>query len=109
MLRELARIRRSGDVTADDQDDYTIAVGAGISALQTAELYEESGLGLFVREVLDGLEREGMVTIGRKSVSRRYRGILATERALRSSRTMPWYRRLIAFFDPPDDQAPSDR
>lgn len=108
-LRELARARRASNAAIGDLDDYEIAARAGISVRQTAELYEESGVGPFVRDVLDGLEREGMVTIGRKSVSRRYRGIMATDRALRSSRTMPWHRRLFAFFDPPDEPKTPDR
>lgn len=102
LLRELARAARAdAGAGAADRDDYDLASAAGISARQTGELYEESGVGPFVRDVLIVLEREGLVRIARKSATGRYRGIHATERGLRSERVLPWYQRILRFFEPP--------
>jgi hypothetical protein len=82
-------------------DDYELASRAGVSVRQTRELYEEIGFGALVREVLDGLEERGLVAISRKTASRAYRGFRVTERGRDTVDLRPWYRRWLAFFDPP--------
>ncbi len=82
-------------------NDYLVAVGADISARQTPELYEESGTGPFVRDVLADLEREGLIRIGKKSRTGLFSTITSTEMARGLPLLLPWYRRWLRFFDPP--------
>jgi hypothetical protein len=100
ILKHLVVAERRGESLAQN-DDYELASSAGVSVGQTRELYEEIGFGALVREVLDGLAERGLVTISRKTASRAYRGFRATERGRELVDLRPWYRRWLAFFDPP--------
>lgn len=86
-------------------NDYLVGVGAGISARQTPELYEESGTGPFVREVLANLEREGLIRVGKKPRTGPFSTITPTEMARNLPLLQPWYRRWLRFFDPPPGTA----
>ena len=81
--------------------DYQLAVCAGVSVRQTAELYEEVGLGFLVREALDRLEGSGLLRVSRKAASGPYVGFTATAQGLAAVDVRPWYQRLLGFFDPP--------
>jgi hypothetical protein len=81
--------------------DYQLAVAAGVSVRQTNELYEEIGLGALVREALDRLEDRRLLTVAAKAASGPYRGFQPTSDGLAAVDLRPWYRRLLAFFDPP--------
>jgi hypothetical protein len=85
--------------------DYQLAVCAGVSVRQTAELYEEVGLGFLVREALDRLEGSCLLRVSRKAASGPYVGFTATAQGLAAVDVRPWYQRLLGFFDPP----PSER
>lgn len=85
--------------------DYQLAVAAGLSLRQTAELYEEIGLGALVREALDRLVVTRRVEIGAVPASGPYRGFRATDEGIAAVDLRPWYRRLLAFFDPPPDRS----
>jgi hypothetical protein len=103
LLRCLVRHRAaggSGDELAG-WDDYQLASRAAVSVRQTRELYEEIGLGALVREALDLLEEQGLVSIARKSPSGPYQGAAPTESGRAAVNLDPWWRRLLSFFDPP--------
>jgi hypothetical protein len=90
--------------TADDLagwDDYQLATRAGVSIRQTRELYEEIGLGALVREALDLLEEQRLVSIALKSPRGPYRGVAPTDSGRQAVNLDPWWRRLLSFFDPP--------
>jgi hypothetical protein len=100
ILKHLVVAERRGE-TLDETDDYELATKAGVSVRQTRELYEEIGFGTLVREVLDGLDERGLVSIARKTASREYRGFRPTERGRAMIDLRPWYQRWLGFFDPP--------
>ena len=107
LLRCVVRQQVAGGAQAEalaGWTDYELALGAGLSVRQTAELYEEIGLGMLVREALDVLGERGLVTIGRKAASGPYRGFAATSEGVAAVDLRPWYQRLLAFFDPPADR-----
>jgi hypothetical protein len=99
-----------GEVTAglETIDDYELATRAQVSVRQTQELYEEVGMGAFVRDVLDGMVERQLIRIARRPATGRYRGIRPTERGISAVDLRPWYRRWLAFFDPPDQAQPAD-
>jgi hypothetical protein len=104
LLKCTARQAAAGDGSGDAMaawTDYQLAVAAGVSVRQTAELYEEIGLGALVREALDRLEERRLLTVAAKSASGPYRGFHPTPDGLAAVDLRPWYRRLLAFFDPP--------
>jgi hypothetical protein len=107
LLRCLVRSELAGDEATgrlDSIDDYELATQARVSVRQTRELYEEIGMGFFVREVLDGLLERDLIRVARRSVSGGYRGIRPTERGLGAVDLRPWYRRWLGFFDPPEGE-----
>lgn len=108
LLRCLARAHRD-DRVADlaAWDDYELATQAGVSVRQTRELYEEAGMGLLVREALDVLRERDLISVARCSPSGPYRGFAPTPGGLAAVNVDPWYRRLLAFFDPPPEEAGS--
>lgn len=87
--------------------DYDLATRAGISDRQTIELFEECGNGAIIREALDRLAERGWLTIDDAPPRGPYRGFAATEAGVAQVNLAPWYRRLLAFFDPPPDRARS--
>jgi hypothetical protein len=104
LLRYLVQTELAGGEvtrTLETIDDYELATRARVSVRQTRELYEEVAMGLFVREVLDGMVGRELIRIARRPVSGGYRGIRPTARGVRSVDLRPWYRRMFAFFDPP--------
>jgi hypothetical protein len=105
LLRYLVRVELAGgDATTglESIDDYELATRARVSVRQTRELYEEIGMGAFVREVLDGMVDRELIRIARRPASGRYRGIRPTERGRSAVDLRPWYWRCLSFFDPPD-------
>lgn len=107
LLRCLARAQAAGGEQADAPagwTDYQLSVAAGLSVRQTAELYEEIGLGPLVREALDRLAERRLVVVGRKAASGPYCGFAATDDGMATVDLRPWYQRLLAFFDPPPDR-----
>lgn len=111
LLRWLVRAELAGGERAtalDAIDDYDLAARSGVSVRQTRELYEEIGMGAFVREVLDGMVERGLIRVARRPASGHYRGIRPTERGMDAVDLRPWYRRWLAFFDPPDQARPAD-
>jgi hypothetical protein len=103
LLRCVVR-QHAADGTAEglaDWDDYKLATRAAVSVRQTRELYEEIGLGALVREALDLLEEQGLVSIARKSPRGPYLGVAPTETGRAAVNLDPWWRRAISFFDPP--------
>ena len=108
LLRGVVRQHATGAESAAQLrgwNDYELAVASRVSVRQTAELYEEIGLGLLVREALDRLEEKGMLQIERKSASGPYRGFAPTADGVAAVDLRPWYRRLLAFFDPPESHS----
>ena len=104
-------VRQHAGGAADDLagwDDYQLASRAAVSVRQTRELYEEIGLGALVREALDLLEEQRLVSIARKSPSGPYRGVVPTESGRAAVNLDPWWRRLLSFFDPPPPERPTD-
>ena len=98
--RLLKCLVRSGEGKVD-WNDYQLAGRAQVSVRQTAELYEEVGLGALVREALDHLHAQGLITIERRALSGPYQGFAVTERGAGAVNLDPWYKRALAFFDPP--------
>lgn len=107
LLRCVARAQAAGGEPAAalaGWTDYQLSVAAGLSVRQTAELYEEIGLGALAREALDQLAERGLVLVDRKAASGPYRGFAATAEGMAAVDLRPWYKRLLAFFDPPPDR-----
>jgi hypothetical protein len=96
---------RAADLAA--WDDYELATRAGVSVRQTRELYEEVGMGLLVREALALLRERNLVQVAHWSPSGPYRGFTPTPDGLAAVNIDPWYRRLLAFFDPPSERTAS--
>lgn len=108
LLRCVVRQQLAGGAPAAELvgwTDYRLAVAARVSLRQTEELYEEVGLGALVREGLDRLEERRFVRVAAKAASGPYRGFQATTEGLAAIDLRPWYRRLLAFFDPPPTQS----
>jgi len=106
LLKCAARQQQAGGESARalaGWNDYQLAVRSGVSVRQTAELYEEIGLGVLVREALDQLEERGLVRISRKAASGPYEGFAATAEGVAAVDLRPWHQRLLGFFDPPAD------
>src|SRR5262245_60478908 len=78
LLRYLVRAELAGGDAAralDTIDDYELATRAQVSVRQTRELYDEIGMGVFVRDVLDGMVERQLIRVARRPASGRYRGI----------------------------------
>ena len=111
LLRWLVRAEVSAGAAAtalEEIDDYELATRAGVSVRQTRELYEEIAMGAFVREVLDGMVERGLIRVARRPASGHYRGIRPTARGRSQVDLRPWYRRCLAFFDPPEQARSAD-
>jgi len=100
LLRCVVRAHATGHADLTSLDDYQLAICARVSQLQTRELYEEIGLGILVREALDWLGEQHLVSISHKAPSGPYRGVAPTESGLGAVNVDPWYRRILMFFDP---------
>lgn len=100
LLRCIVRAHATGNTDLTSLDDYQLATRARVSQRQTRELYEEIDLGILVREALDWLEENHLVSIAHKAASGPYRGVAPTESGLGSINVDPWYRRILTFFDP---------